>query len=222
VSGQFVMAGMMPCVSGAPKFDPAEWAPRVEWLDRDIMLVRDALPFLRELPGEAEKLGGWMPSNVIRESEPNRLDMTEYHDNAQRTSQRIAISTPNANPAFASWAMRVSTCEGVLVQAYFLGNPHARVTYASGWDLLRYGPGDRFGEHVDVVRGNPILAQRRLSAVAFCNDAFKGGELHFPRQRVTVTPETGALVVFPSGFTHPHESTPVVSGVKYSLVTWFF
>jgi hypothetical protein len=31
----------------------------------------------------------------------------------------------------------------------------------------------------------------------------------------------GALLAWPSLVTHPHESTPLVSGVKHSLTIWF-
>ena len=43
---------------------------------------------------------------------------------------------------------------------------------------------------------------------------------HFRRQNVTIKPEAGDLLLFPSCYTHPHQALPVKSGIKYSIVTW--
>jgi len=87
---------------------------------------------------------------------------------------------------------------------------------------VRYVKGGYFKEHVDVTRDHPVLGHRRLSVVIFCNDDFVGGNLVFPRQDITITPEKGLMVLFPSGFTHPHELTEITDGIKYSIVSWFF
>lgn len=195
----------------------APWSATLTWLDRDVLLIRDALPFAGDLVRAAAQVDGWHPCTVIGDG------VSEYVDGVHRSSQRLTISSEEANRTgpLAAWCPIIGAVEGVLVAAYRQQNPHARVVSGTGWDLLRYGVGDRFGEHVDVVRGHPSLSQRLLSVVAFCNDDFEGGELRFPRQDITIRPETGAVVIFPAGFVHPHEALPVKSGMKYSLVTWF-
>jgi hypothetical protein len=196
---------------------PSTWGVTAQMLDRDIMLARDALPFVAKLTSFAEALGLWKPATVIGDGD-------EYVDMKHRTSRRLSISSEGADPngPLWSWAAQIAGVEGALVTMYQqIANPHMAVQQGTGWDLLRYGVGDFFGEHVDQVRGNPGLAQRRLSVVTFCNSDFDGGELFFPRQGITIVPEAGAVVLFPSGCTHPHEAFPVKRGVKYSLVTWF-
>jgi hypothetical protein len=37
-----------------------------------------------------------------------------------------------------------------------------------------------------------------------------------------IEPETGAVVLFPSAYTHPHASCPVREGTKYSVVAWLY
>jgi predicted 2-oxoglutarate/Fe(II)-dependent dioxygenase YbiX len=101
-------------------------------------------------------------------------------------------------------------------------NPFAKAAGCLGYNLLRYQPGEFFDTHVDVVRGHPTYVARQISVVAFCNQGFKGGELDFPRQRVKIEPEAGAVVLFPSAYTHPHASLPVREGTKYSVVTWYY
>lgn len=95
--------------------------------------------------------------------------------------------------------------------------------------VLRYQPGQFYQRHVD----NVLLSSRRaeiahriptrdLGIVGYLNADFTGGETYFDRQQVTVKPQQGAVVVFPAYYTHPHQSLPVQSGVKYALTTWLF
>lgn len=61
----------------------------------------------------------------------------------------------------------------------------------------------------------------QVSASVKLNDGYTGGELDFPRQGVTNAElAVGDLVVWPSLVTHPHQSTQLLSGVKYSLTLW--
>ncbi|MEZ5216226.1 MAG: hypothetical protein R2705_23855 [Ilumatobacteraceae bacterium] len=54
------------------------------------------------------------------------------------------------------------------------------------------------------------------------NDGYEGGVLDFPRQGVDNTGlAVGELVAWPSLVTHPHESTVLTAGTKYSLTIWF-
>lgn len=62
----------------------------------------------------------------------------------------------------------------------------------------------------------------QLSASMKLNDGYEGAVLDFPRQGVTNEDTAiGELVVFPALVTHPHQATPLRSGVKYGLVVWF-
>ena len=60
-----------------------------------------------------------------------------------------------------------------------------------------------------------------ISAAIKLNDEYTGGLLNFPRQKTTnESLEIGDGVFWPAQVTHPHESLPLESGVKYSLVLW--
>tara|TARA_A100001011_G_scaffold263811_1_gene272436 strand:- start:291 stop:839 length:549 start_codon:yes stop_codon:yes gene_type:complete len=53
------------------------------------------------------------------------------------------------------------------------------------------------------------------------NNNYKGGILTFPRQRVTnQKTEVGDLLIWPSQITHPHNSTLLEEGEKYSITIW--
>ena len=93
------------------------------------------------------------------------------------------------------------------------------------WPLIDYhGINDAFvirfkaGEQ-EELRLHHDVAQ--VSASVRLNDDYEGAELEFPRQNVTnVSVPVGTLLAWPSLVTHPHRSTPITKGVKYSLTIW--
>jgi prolyl 4-hydroxylase len=101
--------------------------------------------------------------------------------------------------------------------------------YAEPCTILRYRAGQFYKRHIDnlllasrfqeVQQGIPT---RDISVVGYLNDNFEGGETYFDRQNVTVQPKTGAVLLFPSYFTHPHASLPVTKGQKYAFTSWLF
>ena len=53
------------------------------------------------------------------------------------------------------------------------------------------------------------------------NNNYKGGVLRFPRQSVTnQEADIGDLLLWPSQITHPHNSSPLEEGEKYSITIW--
>jgi prolyl 4-hydroxylase len=95
--------------------------------------------------------------------------------------------------------------------------------------VLRYNPGQQYKRHVDnillssrfqeVEQGIPT---RDVSIVGYLNDDFEGGETFFDRQNIKVSPKLGSVIVFPSYYTHPHQSLPVTIGKKYAWTTWLY
>ena len=93
------------------------------------------------------------------------------------------------------------------------------------WPLIDYhGINDAFiikykaGEQ-EELRLHHDVAQ--VSASVKLNDDYEGAELEFPRQHVTNSSvPVGTLLAWPSLVTHPHRSTPITKGVKYSLTIW--
>jgi hypothetical protein len=81
--------------------------------------------------------------------------------------------------------------------------------------VIRYALGEQ--EHLRIHHD---VAQ--VSASVKLNEGYMGGELSFPRQGITNADLTvGELLAWPSLVTHPHETMPLRSGVKYALTIWF-
>ncbi len=92
-----------------------------------------------------------------------------------------------------------------------------RIRTGTDFNVLRYGTGQHYKEHVDQGWG---CLDRVLSGLLYLNDDFEGGEIYFSNQELTLTPETGMLVLFPSNFLFPHLVKPVTAGWRYSVVCW--
>jgi len=87
--------------------------------------------------------------------------------------------------------------------------------YYEVFNFVKYeGNGKHFAVHAD--HGPAYVTT--VSAVAYLNDDYVGGELIFPRFGLTIKPDVGDLVVFPSTFIYEHSSEPIIEGTKYSIV----
>jgi hypothetical protein len=101
----------------------------------------------------------------------------------------------------------------------FVGNDYARknklaVSKPSPLSISKYIEGAGMGSHVDDYGDNPRV-KPIMSAVLYLNDNYEGGELYFKEQNVTIKPEAGSVIIFPSVEPFYHESKPVISGNKY-------
>lgn len=194
------------------------WTASAEKVSDDVLVVHNSIPGLGLLVDLAE-------ANADRFSQATvvKYDLSHAPDETHRKSERLSLSDRNGPVDLLYYGLMLESMEARFTTLYMeMVNTHAVVHACSGFDLLRYRQGGFFNEHVDVMRDHPVLGHRRLSFVLFCNDGFDGGELVFPRQGLTIKPKTGDLVLFPSNFTHPHASKPIIKGTKYSIVAWFF
>lgn len=87
--------------------------------------------------------------------------------------------------------------------------------YWEAMNFIKYGPGQHFQEHSD--HGYSYIAT--VSLVSYPNDDYEGGELYFPKLKLTIKPEAGDIVIFPSTYLFSHVAKPVTTGTKYSIVT---
>ena len=151
-------------------------------------------------------------------------DQFRTHTSSEiRDCGSLYLGSPDAPDGLTLAALLLKTVEAQFISTYQARvNQFAKVKISGSYELLRYTPGGFYVEHVDAIHDHPVLGHRRLSFVLFCNDDYEGGELHFSRQGITVRPEAGSALLFPSGITHPHAVRPVLSGTRYSIVNWYF
>jgi len=111
------------------------------------------------------------------------------------------------------------------VHRYFTANFAVRPSDSlvlSQHEFFAYPPGVGLKMHSDDHALTPdgrILARdehRGITAILYLNSGFTGGEIHFPRQGVSIAPTAGKLVIFPSNKNFRHEVRPILSGWRYS------
>jgi prolyl 4-hydroxylase len=100
----------------------------------------------------------------------------------------------------------------------------------------RYAVGQQFKPHHDFFyTSQPYWpdqekqgGQRTWTGMVFLNEPEAGGQTHFPRANVRVTPRTGNLLLWNNldeyGQPNPfslHTGTPVEAGVKYVITKWY-
>ena len=59
--------------------------------------------------------------------------------------------------------------------------------------------------------------------ILYLNDDYVGGEITFPHvgNGITVKPEAGSAIFFPSNFVFTHRISEVSSGTRYALPNWY-
>jgi prolyl 4-hydroxylase len=121
----------------------------------------------------------------------------------------------------------------VIFQSPFVCAINRRIARATGTatecgeplQILRYGPSQEYRPHND---SSPDMENpRAITAIAWLNDDFEGGETSFDRLGLTERPRTGDLLFFanilPDGMPDArsrHAGMPVVSGTKYLASRW--
>lgn len=91
--------------------------------------------------------------------------------------------------------------------------------YANGenWQLLRYGQGHHFDNHIDDNKVYP----RTFSMSYYLNDDYEGGEIEFPRFDIKIKPEANQAIMFAANYVYNHKIYPVTNGTRYTIVNWF-
>lgn len=84
--------------------------------------------------------------------------------------------------------------------------------------ILKYEKAGYLPPHTD--HGS---SSRTLSVVLYLNDNYDGGEITFPYvgSGITIKPEAGSAIFFPSMFVYVHEISEVTNGTRYALPNWY-
>ena len=101
------------------------------------------------------------------------------------------------------------------INEYVKKYSHCRIKGGEHLRIGRYGIGGHYSVHADAG-----ASERTLSGLLYLNSDFEGGDLNFPHFDLTIKPEEGMLVLFPSNYVYAHQSLPLTDGKKYVVVSW--
>lgn len=85
--------------------------------------------------------------------------------------------------------------------------------------ILKYEESGYLPAHTD--HGS---SSRTLSVVLYLNDDYEGGVISFPhigKNGISIKPEAGSAVFFPSNYVFVHEISSVTKGTRYALPNWY-
>ena len=108
-------------------------------------------------------------------------------------------------------------CASNAINEYRKVFPDVASEMDTGYDLLRYNQGQFYIQHTDSFKKQ----QRSVSCSFLLNDDYEGGEFAFFDREIIIKGGKGSIVMFPSNFMFPHEVMPVISGTRYSIITWY-
>lgn len=77
--------------------------------------------------------------------------------------------------------------------------------------VKKWNPVSSMGPHFD---GGPGFENLEYTTVTYLNDDYKGGEIVFPNDNITLKPKAGSTIMFPSSTIH--QVNPVISGNRYT------
>ena len=126
-----------------------------------------------------------------------------------------------------SWLTQLSTlldCSNDVAEKFFHSREDLMDVSVPDWVddgfiMSCYSPGDDLVLHVDGQScDHPYNGLRLATLVLFLNDC-EGGELYFPVQDRTIKPKQGRAVIFPPGYTHPHE-VKTTNSSRFIIQTW--
>ena len=183
-------------------------------LENYINVENDAIPteFCDEIIREYENSDDWVPGTV-----------NDYNIAQSRKCEAVYLSTDpvieknqevRKNIDDRLFRIVNDSLEKYMKKYNALG--YINVEGDTGYILLKYKTDDYVREHVDTYAGE----HRTLSCSIILNDDYEGGEITFFNDKVRPFLKKGDMLIFPSGFTYPHQVLPVTSGTRYAVITW--
>jgi len=146
----------------------------------------------------------------------NRQRMVDYRDCLDfKFKKSTIVGTDEKSETIKdSWQYLYDRMNAA-VEDYTKLYPMEKLEYWESINLIKYYPGNHFQTHADDGASYKSV----VSLVGYLNDNYSGGELTFSQYDVTIKPDAGDLVIFPSNYMFMHRAMPVTEGTKYSIVT---
>ena len=108
----------------------------------------------------------------------------------------------------------------IAVNDYISIHDKIKIQEYTNFRINCYDTGGFMKEHIDNIHYSHGQKQGypHLTSLIFLNDDYEGGE--FVLCGEPLEKKKGSAVVFPSNFMFPHEVKKVISGDRYSVMTW--
>jgi len=185
-----------------------------------IFLYRNAIERELNIPERLEATIGNSTHDLFKWSDAvvgYNVKMSEYRDCVDL--KMSPIHWPYLTPEFEEVKKCYDDVDNRLKKClnHYESMYNFKMEFMEAINFVRYKPGQHFAVHTD----HGFSYTCTVSSVVYLNDEYEGGELWFPYLDITLKPQAGDVVLFPSTYIYAHASLKVKSGVKYSAVTMF-
>lgn len=175
----------------------------IQKLEDNIVYYKNVYPNSKEFLDYVKSIPGWK--------------VWSSSNNEAVYGELIGGSTPLPDLILNTIKNSISLC---------LSDYCSRTGLEFGWipdfyTVQKYNTMAYMGPHVDSIDKTSINSPT-ISIVVYLNDDYEGGELVFPEQGITIKPESGSMVIFPSYPPYYHDPKPVTSGDKYMSPVFCF
>lgn len=159
---------------------------------------------------------------MIEQAQPGewtQAEITNYDDKGMLSqyvdlqARNVQVKGPTQIPDLCALYSQLLAKFGLPVISHHWGISGLQL---SGPQLAKYESGSHIRAHNDTATE---FSARCISALLYLNEDYAGGELIFPRLRVSHRAYAGEMVLFPSEYLHA--VSPVTSGTRYCFVGFF-
>jgi len=168
-------------------------------------LSNDDIEKIKELAMKYPVIEGNVSGNIDKSYRLSEIRWLPFDNDTRYLYERCKSLLMNANRNM--WNFHVTNVKESLQFGEYKSNPG--------------GENGKYDWHMDIGKGS--ISTRKLSMSIQLSDSseYEGGDLEFMIHRniIKAPRDKGAVIFFPSYLTH--RITPVTSGKRQSLVTWF-
>jgi|TARA_Y100001949_G_scaffold110604_1_gene93540 hypothetical protein len=167
--------------------------------------------------------GHWGKSKVFNRGPLEEKSPQPHVDASNRDSEQQAFPAMNHPPVHTPVLRYSAKCLENYLAMFPAADQFTSFGVNEDYNIIRYKPGQAYHSvHADFHSDfGTLMSRRHLSGICFLNDIDEGGDLLFPQQDLSIKPEAGKFVVFPSGWTHAHKSIPAVGQTRYVFQIWW-
>lgn len=125
------------------------------------------------------------------------------------------------NSALLEYKDKLIECD-IANNGYPIPGAYMTSSHREGIQVLEYTKEQKYNWHFDACTDPESgYYHRQISVVLYLYDDFDGGSTKFKLGK-EYKPKAGNALFFPSNWCFPHCSTPVISGKKRVVVTWYY
>lgn len=81
--------------------------------------------------------------------------------------------------------------------------------------IAKFEEGNGMHDHYDSSR--PL----DIATLVYLNDEYEGGDIYFPKYKISYKPKPGDLLCFPDNPNFIHGVKPIIKGTRFTLPRWF-